>query len=53
MWPRRSTLRKGASSNPTVRRAYLESYFDDSDIKIYWGSVDDFIRELDSRSEKA
>ena len=32
-------------------RRYLESYFEDADIHIYWGSVDDFARDLRRQRE--
>jgi hypothetical protein len=31
---------------PDRARRYLESYFSESKISIYWGNVDDFVREL-------
>jgi hypothetical protein len=31
---------------PTQARRYFERYFDANDISIFWGSVDDFTREL-------
>ncbi len=35
-------------------RHYLEEYFDEADITIYWGSAEDFLRELRGRlAEKA
>jgi hypothetical protein len=34
---------------PERARRYLESYFQDAHISIYWGSVDDFVRDLDHR----
>ncbi len=30
-------------------RRYLEEYFDEADITIYWGSAEDFLRELQDR----
>lgn len=30
-------------------RRYLEEYFDEADITIYWGSAEDFLRELQGR----
>jgi hypothetical protein len=34
------------TSEPERARQYLESYFMRRDISVYWGSVEDFIREL-------
>jgi hypothetical protein len=31
---------------PERARRYLESYFEDADISIFWGSVEDLVREL-------
>lgn len=31
---------------PERVRCYLEEYFEDANISIYWGSVDDFVRDL-------
>jgi hypothetical protein len=31
---------------PDRARSYFESYFQDADISLFWGSVDDFTREL-------
>lgn len=36
----------GQIINPDRARAYLEAYFQGAAITIYWGSVDDFIAEL-------
>jgi len=36
---------------PERAHRYLESYFEDADISIYWGSVDDFVQELQRRWE--
>ena len=33
-------------SEPGRARKYLDNYFDDADISIYWGNSDDFIKEL-------
>ena len=33
-------------SEPEAARRYFESYFGDADIVIYWGSAEDFLREL-------
>jgi len=35
--------------NPKRARRYLESYFQGEDVSIYWGSAEDFVRELQSR----
>jgi hypothetical protein len=40
---------EGRIQEPERARLYVESYFQDADINIYWGSVEDFIRELDER----
>ena len=40
---------EGRILEPERARRYLESYFQDADISIYWGSVEDFIRELQQR----
>jgi hypothetical protein len=42
---------EGRIQEPERARRYLESYFQGADISIYWGSVLDFIRELDERWE--
>jgi hypothetical protein len=34
---------------PARARGYLEDYFRDADMGMYWGSADDFIRELGQR----
>jgi hypothetical protein len=39
----------GRIMEPERARHYLESYFQDADISIFWGSVEDFVRELLSR----
>ncbi len=39
--------------DPEGARRYLESYFQDADISIYWGSADDFVRELAERWQAA
>lgn len=36
--------------DPERARQYLESYFDDADISIYWGSARDFVAELQQRT---
>jgi hypothetical protein len=42
---------EGRILEPQRARRYLESYFQDADISIYWGSVADFVRELRQRVE--
>jgi phosphatidylserine/phosphatidylglycerophosphate/cardiolipin synthase-like enzyme len=42
---------EGRIQEPERARRYLESYFQDADISIYWGSVEDFARELQQRWE--
>jgi CHAT domain/SIR2-like domain len=37
---------EGRIIDPDRARRYLQKYFGDVDIDIYWGSVDDFIRDL-------
>ena len=37
---------EGRFLEPERARIYLDSYFQDADISIYWGSVEDFTREL-------
>ncbi len=39
----------GRAIDPERARHYLEQYFGDADITIYWGSADDFLRELQAR----
>jgi hypothetical protein len=41
---------EGRFLQPERARRYLESYFQTDDIRIYWGSVDDFVRDLVARS---
>jgi hypothetical protein len=38
-----------AISDPERTRRYLEKYFTNNDLKIYWGSVADFMQELQQR----
>lgn len=38
---------EGYTVEPDRARKYLESYFSKSEISIYWGSVESFLRELD------
>jgi hypothetical protein len=42
---------EGRIQEPERARRYLESYFQDADISIYRGSVEDFIQELHQRWE--
>lgn len=44
---------QGQILEPEGARRYLEEYFGDADISIFWGSVDDFTAELASRWNKA
>lgn len=37
---------EGRLLEPERARRYLESYFQGADISIYWGSADDFVRDL-------
>ena len=37
---------EGRFLEPERAKKYLESYFDDADISIFWGSAADFTREL-------
>ena len=43
---------EGRILEPEGARHYLESYFQDADISIFWGSVDDFSDQLDERLNK-
>jgi hypothetical protein len=40
---------EGLIQEPERARRYLEKYFEKADINIYWGSVEDFIQELQRR----
>jgi hypothetical protein len=40
---------EGRIQEPERARRYLESYFQDADISIYWGSAEDFAAELHER----
>jgi hypothetical protein len=40
---------EGSSVDPLRARQYIEQYFQDEDINIFWGSADEFIRELGLR----
>jgi hypothetical protein len=42
---------EGRILEPERARRYLESYFQDADISIYWGSAEDFVQELRRRWE--
>jgi len=42
---------EGRILEPERARRYLESYFQDADISIYWGSAEGFVRELWQRWE--
>jgi hypothetical protein len=42
---------EGRIQEPERARRYLESYFQGADISIYWGSVEDFAREIQQRWE--
>jgi hypothetical protein len=42
---------EGAYANPQGARNYLERYFENEKINIYWGRVDDFTSELRERWE--
>jgi CHAT domain/SIR2-like domain len=39
---------EGSAVDPDRARAYVETYFQDSNITIYWGSTESFIKELHS-----
>lgn len=43
---------EGRILEPERARRYLETYFQDADISIYWGSADDFVRDLQSQAVK-
>jgi len=40
---------EGRILEPARARRYLESYFGDAKISIFWGSVEDFAREFQTR----
>jgi SIR2-like domain/CHAT domain len=42
----------GRNLDPDGARRYLQRYFQDADIRIYWGHVTDFARELLDRSPR-
>ncbi len=41
---------EGRFQQPQRARRYLEQYFQTDDIRIYWGSAEDFLRELATRA---
>lgn len=43
---------EGRILEPERARRYLESYFQGADISIYWGSAEDFVRDLQKQSTK-
>jgi hypothetical protein len=43
---------EGQVIEPEGARRYLQSYFENADISIYWGSVEDFIGELHERTQE-
>lgn len=43
---------EGRILEPERARRYLESYFGDADISIYWGSAEDFVRDLQKQAGK-
>jgi hypothetical protein len=40
---------EGRIQEPEAARRYFEKYFGHADIAIYWGSADDFLRDLASQ----
>jgi hypothetical protein len=40
---------EGRNLDPEGARRYLQGYFQEASISIYWGSVEDFVRELQTR----
>ncbi len=40
---------QGSILNPERARQYLEKYFEEASVSIFWGSAEDFIRELKKR----
>jgi hypothetical protein len=40
---------EGRHLDPEKARRYLQKYFSNARVSIYWGSVDDFMRELEKR----
>ena len=43
---------EGRLIEPERARKYLEEYFGSADISIYWGSAEDFIKDLEKQAEK-
>lgn len=43
---------EGRILEPDRARRYLESYFQDADISIYWGSAEDFVKDLQKQAGK-
>jgi hypothetical protein len=43
---------EGQVIEPEGARRYLQSYFENADISIYWGRVEDFIGELHERTQE-
>lgn len=43
---------EGRILEPERARRYLETYFQDADISIYWGSAEDFVRDLQKQAAK-
>ena len=37
---------EGRTIAPDRARRYLQTYFQDADVSIYWGSTEDFMRQL-------
>lgn len=44
---------EGRVLEPERARAYLETYFQESDIDIFWGSVEDFMQQLSGEWSQA
>ncbi|MEA3337918.1 MAG: CHAT domain-containing protein [Chloroflexota bacterium] len=45
-------LAEGRLLEPQRASEYLESYFQESDVSIYWGSADDFLQELHQKRQE-
>ncbi|MEP7336268.1 MAG: hypothetical protein ABI977_00760, partial [Acidobacteriota bacterium] len=43
---------EGRVSEPDRARRYFESYFKGADISVYWGTAEDFIKELNERCKQ-
>jgi len=43
---------EGRVSEPDKARRYFESYFKGADISVYWGTAEDFIKELNERCKQ-